>query len=389
MTRARAAAIGVATLVPALLVGAGAAAGERAAPSPAQTVKSADGGLTVGVPRGALAKPVRVRVRTLSRGQYPPEVRNAKFRPGTKVYALEPSGTRFLKPVTITRRLDTRLGGFKAGSVPGIVLATRDAKGKWELLRSLRIRLDGRTAVVSGTTRHFSSLLALDEGFSASITPKSVTKQVGETWVAEADTAIDNRRRRDPIRLDSDETRWSATGAVGVGKSITYLRRELTCTKVGTGTYSAQLTIAEFSLAVFLASFGNGYEEKVTVTGTARCVPKTPTTKLELAAACVVVAHSPLASFPSYLRWLLQLTGAPASARAELTVNGMNNQQPVAGTIGQNGRVELRGGISSYGPKQVQGIGVAGVDLTSQLVAKTGAAPVVTSSEGVIAGTCP
>jgi hypothetical protein len=51
--------------------------------------------------------------------------------------------------------------------------------------------------------------------------------------------------------------------------------------------------------------------------------------------------------------------------------------------------VELLGGISSYGPKQVQRMGVAGVDLTSQLVAKAGAAPVVTASQGLIAGTCP
>ena len=151
------------------------------------------------------------------------------------------------------------------------------------------------------------------------------------------------------------------------------------------------MSIAEFSLAVFLGSLGGGYSENMTVTGTARCRAKTgtPPTRAQLVAACVAVVHTPLGpAFPSFLRWLLQFTGA-ANARAELTVNGMNNQQPVAGTIGSNGRVELQGGITSYGPKQVQRIGVAGQDLTSQLVAKVGSAPVVTNEQKVIAGTCP
>ena len=389
MSRARAAAIGAALLGSALLLGAGDAAGERAAVSPAQTVKSADGGLTVSVPRGALAKALHIRVRTLTRGQYPPELRNAKARPGTKVYALEPSETQFLKPVAITRRLDTRLGGFKSGAVPGIVLATRDAKGKWELLRSLKIRLDGRTAVVSGTTRHFSSLLALDEGFSVSMAPRAVDAEVGDTWEATVSSAIDNSRRRDKIFVDPDETTWAATGTVASSKSITYLRHEFTCKRIGTGTFTATITIAESSLAVFLGSLGGRYEEKMALTGTARCRAKVPTTKVELVAACVLVAHSPLGAFPSYLRWLLQFSGAPANARAELTVAGMNNAQPVVGAIGSNGRIELQGGIVSYGPKQVQRMGVAGEDLTSQLVAKTAAAPVVTATPGLIAGTCP
>jgi hypothetical protein len=317
------------------------------------------------------------------------------------VYALEPSGTRFLKPVTITRRLDTKLAGFKAGAVPGIVLATRDSKGKWELLRSLKARLEGRTAVVSGTTRHFSSLLALDEGFYTALVPLTITADVGETWVARVATTIDNRRRRDPISVDTDETIWSASGAVGSSKSITYLTHEFTCKRVGSGNFAAKITVAESSLAVFLGSLGGRYEETINLIGVASCrartappqppqPPKPPATRVELVAACVAVVHSPFAGgFPSYLRWLLQFRGAPGNARAELTVNGMNNQQQVVGTVGSNGRAELRGGISSYGPKQVQRLGVAGTDLTSQLVAKVGSEPVVTQNEGVIAGTCP
>jgi hypothetical protein len=391
MRRARAAATGIALLVPALLLGAGDAAGERAAVSPAQTVKSADGGLTVSVPRGALAKPVRVRVRTLTRGQYPPEVRNATFRPGTKVYALDPSGTRFLKPVTITRRIDTKLAGFEQGKVPGVILATRDASRKWALLKGMRARLDGRILVVSGTTRHFSSLLALDQGFDLSLIPARFDGEVGDTWEAEVLIKIDNRRRRDPIKYD-DDVRWWAAGAVKFGGAFKE-NANFRCARPGTGTYKAVVEIIESSLAVAVASgFKEQYREYITVVNPARCRAKgpPPPTRVELVAACVAVAHTPFAGgFPSSLRWLLQVANAPANARTELTVNGMNNQQPVVGTVGANGRVELRGGIDSYGPKQVQRIGVAGVDLTSQLVAKVGAAPVVTSSEGVIGGTCP
>jgi hypothetical protein len=390
MARARAVATGAALLGAALLLGAGDAAGERAAVSPAQKLTSADGGLTVSVPAGALAKPVRVRVRTLSQAQYPPELRNARFRPGTKVYALEPGGTRFLKPVTITRRLDTRVAGFPAGAVPGVVLATRSGNGRWELLRSLRAKLTGRTLFVSGTTRHFSSLLALDEGFSVSLTPKTVDAAVGDTWEARVVDAIDNSRRRDKAFVDPDETRWSATGAVRLANSITYLRREFTCAKVGTGTFTATITVAESSLAVFLGSLGGRYEETMTLTGNARCRAKEPTTRVELVAACVAVVHTPLGGFPSYLRWLLQFAaGLPQGARAELTVGGMNNGEPAFAPITSTYRAELVGGITSFGPKQVQKLAVAGRDITSQLVAKTAAAPVVTSEQRVIAGTCP
>lgn len=218
MTRARAAATGAGLLGAALLLGAGDAAGERDGVSPAQTVTSRDGGLTVSVPRGALSKPTRIRVRTLARAQFPPELRNATMRPGSKLYELEPSGLRFLKPVTITRRIDIRLAGFAEDAVQGVVLASRDRSGKWELLRSLSARRSGTTLAVSGATRHFSTLLSLDEGFSLKLTPPEVEAFVGDEWTARVVSEIDNRRRRDPIRIDSDETKWGAFGAVDRGQ---------------------------------------------------------------------------------------------------------------------------------------------------------------------------
>ena len=309
MTRARAAATSVTLLGAALLLGASDAAGEREAASPAQTVTTKDGGLTVSVPAGALAKPVRVRVRTLTRAQFPPELRNAKVRPGSKLYELEPSGLRFLKAVTITRRIDTRVAGFAKNAVPGVVLASRDRGGKWEMLKSLNARVNGTTLTVVGTTRHFSTLLSLDEGFSLSLVPAEVEAFVGDEWVARVVSKIDNRRRRDPIRVDSDETKWGETGAVERGKNITYLQQTFRCARVGTGTYSAFVTVAESSLAVFLGSLGGNYDESFVVSGNARCkartTPPTPTPSLELTAACVAATHTPFGNFPSFLRWLL------------------------------------------------------------------------------------
>ncbi len=353
---------------------------------------SKDGGLTVSVPRGALSRSIPIRVRTLTKSQYPPELRNATVRPGSKLYELEPSGLRFLKPVTITRRIDTRVAGFKKDTVQGVVLASRDRSGKWELLKSLNARLNGNTLVVTGTTRHFSTLLSLDEGFSLSLTPVAVDASVGDKWVARVVSAIDNRRRRDAISVDSDETQWNASGVVGLGANVSYTRQEFVCNRVGTGTYIAMVTVAESSLAVFLGSLGGRYEETFPLVGRARCRAKAPTTTLELAAACVAVTHTPFGQFPSFLRWLLRFAGAglPANATAQLTVAGMNGGQPVLAPIDRvTGLVELKAGISSYGPKQVQRLAVAGTDLTRELVAKTAAAPNVTSSQGVIAGTCP
>lgn len=172
---------------------------------------------------------------------------------------------------------------------------------------------------------------------------------------------------------------------------MTNLVQKFTCARVGPGQYSAFVTVAEFSLAVFLGSLGGSYDEQLVLLGSARCKAKPPTV-LELTAACVAVSHTPFGSFPSFLRWLLGFPAAslPAGARAELTVDGMNGGQPVSAPIDRaTGKVELQGGIGSFGPKPIQRLAVGGSDLTQQLVAKTAAAPVVTSAEGVISGQCP
>jgi hypothetical protein len=198
--------LAVAVLGATLLLMAAPASAVSTAKSPPQKVTSKDGGLTVSVPKGALKKNVKVRVRVRTRAQYPPELRDATFRPGSKLYALEPAGTRFLKPVTITRRINAKLQGFDLTKVvPGIVLATRSANGKWELLSRQTARPAGNTLVVTATTRHFSTLVAFDSAARVTVTPDAVEKLVGDRWDTTVELDVDNRIRRDPIDVNSVE----------------------------------------------------------------------------------------------------------------------------------------------------------------------------------------
>ena len=361
--------------------------------SPPQIVKSKDSGLVLSVPRGALRKPVKVRIRVLARAQYPPELRNAIFRPGSKLYSLEPSGQRFLKPVTITRRIDAKLQGFELDkAVPGVVLATRTAAGKWEWLGAQSARAAGNTLLVSATTRHFSTLAAFDSAARVTIAPDTVEKFVGESWDTTVKVDVDNRIRRDPINVTSVE--WTADGiVVRRGASRGLNGATFTCIKeADDGNYGAKVVFEEDNLAVNIGSlFTTEVKESAYFQGRARCL-KAPPTPVQLATACVVVAHTPLGSFPSFTRWLLQFARAnlPANARASLTVSGVNNGQAMSQPVNATtGKVELVGGISSFGAKQVQQLAVSGQNVTQQLVSKIGAAPTVTSSQGVIAGQCP
>ncbi|MFN8223289.1 MAG: hypothetical protein U0R50_08625 [Gaiellales bacterium] len=384
----------------ALVVTVGVCAGARcvslaqarseATPSPPRTFRSADGAVTVSVPRGALRAPASIRIRLLAPASYPPELRGAKFGSGAKLYSLEPAGLRLLKPVTITRRFDaTKLGFDLAKAVPGIVLTLRSRDGKWEVLRDQLVRTDGRqTLIVSGTARHFSTLVAFDGAARLTLTPESASAQVGGTFEAAVVAQIDNARRADPINVSSIE--WIALDVVGIqanrGSTATFV-----CQREGKDRFGATVRLAEDNLAVSVASlFSADYEETFRLRAPVECT-KAPPTDAELVAACVLVSHSPFGSDPSFLRWLLAFAPRTVSGggQAQLTVAGMNGGQPVSGTIDANGKVELKGGIRSYGDKQIQRLAVAGRDVTSQLVAKVGSAAPVGSSQGVVAGTCP
>jgi hypothetical protein len=368
-----------ATLAFALLAGP-----SDAAVSPPQTVRSADGGLTVSVPGGALTSPVKIRVRVLAPAQYPPELKGATFRRSSKLYSLEPSGLRFSKPVTITRRLT---GIDLAAGLPNIVLTSRSASGKWDVLSQLKVRVDGKAVVVSATTRHFSTIVAFDGAARLSMVPPSVSTGVGGKWTASVKADIDNRRRKDPVGIES--TSWTASGVVEPELIGGVPTRTFACARAGKGTYQATVVVEEDNLAVNIGSLGrSSYTETFVVVGHATCNPA----PLQLAFACVVVVHSTFGPFPSFTRWLLEFVKAtlPANATAELTAGGVNNGQPVTGAVDAGtGRAELRAGIASFGTKPVQRLTINGADATQQLVAKIGAAPTVTSAQGVVAGQCP
>lgn len=388
-----------AALGAALLLIAAPASAELAAVSPAQKVTSRDGGLTVSVPRGALKKNTKVRVRLLQRAQYPPELRNAASRPGTKLYALEPAGLRFLKPVTITRRLNAKLAGFDlARGIPGIVLVTRSGNGRWETLTNQSVRRAGDILVLTARTRHFSTIVAFDLAFSLLLTPRTIDARVGDQWRAQVSAEILSRRTRDPVTLES--VRWyrNGLGAVSLVADQGRSGATYTCSRAGPGTYGATAVFERYSLAEQILGLQlareDVEEQEFVVEAAAICrqrTPPPPSPQLQLAFACVVVAHSPLGSDPSFMRWLLQVTGQlPANAQASLTAGGVNGGSPVSQPVNTTtGKVELVGGINSYGQKPVQNLTVGSQNLTQQLVGKVGAAPNVTAAEGTIAGQCP
>ena len=166
-----------------------------------------------------------------------------------------------------------------------------------------------------------------------------------------------------------------------------------TCTKRGTGNYSVHVRVNEDNFAVAVASLFDHecYVQDFTLRGRATCKAATPKQTV-LSFACVVVTHSSYGQYPSYTRWVLEFAKAslPPNARATLTATGVNGDQPLTGAIdATTGGVELKGGISSFGPKQVRGLTVNGEDVTQQLVAKVGGEPNVTAAEGRIAGQCP
>ncbi|HLE39619.1 MAG TPA: hypothetical protein VJA44_08225 [Acidimicrobiia bacterium] len=127
-------------------------------------VTSEDGDLTVEVPFDAMAEDPGITIRVLAPEEYPPELAGAAENPDARIYNLEPEGLQFAAPVTVTRRIDAeRFGDLEAGDVPIVVLLTRTADGVYEPYSDLRVVRNGEDVFVSGTTPHFSPVIALSE----------------------------------------------------------------------------------------------------------------------------------------------------------------------------------------------------------------------------------
>ena len=128
--------------------------------SPARTVTSDDGLLTIDIPAGAM--PIDVNLTALAQGEddLPPELFGLNVR--SAFYRLEPDGTTFASPVTITRRVALRDLGLnpEEDGLPILALAMRSAGGTWEWLADQRLTLDDASVVVSGTAGHASQVFA-------------------------------------------------------------------------------------------------------------------------------------------------------------------------------------------------------------------------------------
>lgn len=138
-------------------------------PAPSSvTVTSPDGNLIIRVD-GADDERISPSVGILDPADWPPEVAGGANLPGVTLYDLQPSGATFEKPVLITRRLDAAnipdLGPF---DLPVVTLLTY-SDGEYELLDDLAVVRFGDDVYVSGTTTHFSGLLASSEGSGVGI----------------------------------------------------------------------------------------------------------------------------------------------------------------------------------------------------------------------------
>ena len=375
------------------ILGLTASASEPKGVSPPTTVRSPDGGLTVSIPRGALPAGKRVRITVLPPSRYPVELRGATFRSGTRLYELQPAGLRLLKPVRITRTFDASVSGFSPGDgLPGVVLTTRSGTGAWNALSAHVVRRQGSRLIVQADARHFSTLVSFDDQIRLVVTPDTQSVPVGGTLsVRFAVTAASGLT--DAVLAETEWTPPAFTEFAAEKRDDLVSTETMTCRVPGKQRITAEVVVIDRALSISLlqGSFGGVVRWKFHPSFEVECrAVATPPT---LTAACVITVHKPLSVFPSYLRWLFAFAPGtlPPSARVEVTATGVNGGQPFSAAIDAvSGRAEAVGGISSFGAKQVQRIGVAGIEVTQQVVGKLGtSAPTVTAAQTVIAGTCP
>ncbi len=127
------------------------------------TVTSDDGDLTIDVPFDAMAEDPGITIEVLAPEDYPPELAGAAENPNTKIYELGPTGLQFDAPVRVTRRIDA--AGFPNlgdDQLPMVALVTRNDDGTYEPYGDLRVVRDGPDVFASGTTTHFSPVIAIN-----------------------------------------------------------------------------------------------------------------------------------------------------------------------------------------------------------------------------------
>ena len=256
------------------------------APSPAQSVTSADGLLTIEVPEGAIADvSTQISARALGPDELPAELAAFELR-GT-VHELGPDGSTFDAPVTVTRRVDTdALGVDLDDGVPVIALASLSSDGTWDVLADQTITLEGTTAIVSGTTTHFTTIVAFGGAAQVSMRPDNIKRNEKRSWTSQVWVLATQDAAEDfTPSITNVESSVGPTGALTAGKTSIDAKTErgkakFTCEKAGRDDFSVTVSLSN-SLA-FLAligldeAAGIASTTSVTLEGKARCNAATP-----------------------------------------------------------------------------------------------------------------
>lgn len=127
------------------------------------TVVSEDGDLVIQVPESVTET---LTIDILDPVDWPAPLQGADSTGDVKVYDLGPSGATFSEPVRVSRRLDVAaFDELDLGPVdlPLVTLLTTRDDGTYELLDGLAIIRRGSEIWVTGTTIHFSPVIASSE----------------------------------------------------------------------------------------------------------------------------------------------------------------------------------------------------------------------------------
>ena len=382
------------------------ATGASGETGPAPTVVTSDDGLlTVSVPA---PEADRVDVEIQQTVEPPPELRSVRI--SGAFYELEPDGATFEEPVTITKTIDLADTSVDLDEgAPVVLLLSRSSDGTWEALDDQHEVVRDGTVVVSGTTTHFSTVLALGGAATLSFVPRRVRARVGATWGATVSmrTASPNVDLHvgSALAEEAVSTRASGDGAdvpappppSGFPQSGT---RAFECAREGAGSFGIAVRIDSFDLGDVLQQLGGvkATDVDVELWGNATCLGADQTGDYAIEGGAVCVTHAEFEDYPSELDWFVEFAGDAADgATVTLVVEGGNDGQPVEATVDQQGSATLQMGISEFGPKPIQEAtltpagGGPTIDLVEDFRDTFGDAPEVTGSEGRIAGTgdCP
>jgi len=253
---------------------------------PAKKIWSADRQVLIEVPKGALAKNVKITIRVLKRSKWPKELkRNAEDVEG-KVYEFLPHGLRFRKPVTVIRWFK---GFAEAEGLPELILARRSGRAKWTQLANETIAFEGQRVRVTGKTRRFSTFVMLDGGGRVGLVPPSVVEAVGGEFEASVVTDFKGR----PSTL-ADASWGEGEGAVSLSgehfDDEVGALGEYECSHAGPGKYWVDVKISVSGLDVAVL--------QMVLTGFERQGPLISEYTLDGSALCVGLALSSLTVNP-------------------------------------------------------------------------------------------